>query len=741
MHPAASHPSTPAAGERPPAGPWQWIRAFGPVAGLAALPVVLLVAIVTALLREEMRQVQAEEITSIASGVLSTVDSHLENGKRVAVALATSPDLRRGDYDDFALHARRLIAADANIDAVVVTDVPRGIYLYHSDLPDTPGKSAPAGPNALRQGRQVISSGSVEHFGVRLHGPTIPVPTIPFRAPVSSPQSAGTVLTIMLKLQRLDGLFSATTLPAGWQGVILDDDGVVAAGGGPGAAPVGAKLGKVSNALVDFGAAQVRVAVRSPETGWAVVVQAPASHLDRRFRQALTYILLGGLAAIVWAAFLALRSAQRVRESQALREARDLAEASNRAKTEFLAHMSHELRTPLNAIIGYAQLLESERGAADPAEAAPEAQRSAVKNITQAGWHLLALIEEVLDLSRVEAGATQLERVTLALAPLLRECVAQVQQAAADAQVRLLAPRTEAGASHVVADPLRLKQIVLNLLSNAAKYNRPGGEIALTARALPAGRVALEVRDTGQGLTPQQVEALFQPFVRLAPDDDKVHGTGVGLALSRRLAELMGGSLTARSKPLAGSVFTLELERGDPESALPAPSDAGEAPGEAGASRTGGGHANPGAGTQGTIRVLYVEDNRTNWELVRLFLERAGGFALLRAASGAEGIALAKQQLPDVVLLDMNLPDLHGRDVQRLLAAEPLTAAIPVIALSADALSIDVAAARRQGFADYLTKPVRMSRLVETLRRVCGRADKPADGPPPAAPAAPPRAR
>jgi signal transduction histidine kinase len=389
-------------------------------------------------------------------------------------------------------------------------------------------------------------------------------------------------------------------------------------------------------------------------------------------------------------------------------------ERANRAKTEFLTHMSHELRTPLNAILGHAQLLGAEFGSAGGSSAGDHvAVREHVDRIMAAGWHLLGLIEEVLDLTKIEAGATPLERVPVSVPRLLEDCLSQLGAMAAAAKVRLESPVIDMDAQWIAADMLKLRQVMLNLISNAIKYNVAGGSVAVSARR-SQDRVRLEVRDTGRGMTPDQLDRLFQPFTRFVRRGEVIQGSGVGLALSKRLVEAMSGQLFVASQPAKGSVFAVELEASapagwdaadaaparpsQPESVVSAPSRDDPAP--------------------LPLRVLYIEDTKTNFEIVRLYLSRQQGYEVLGAEDGERGLEVARREVPDVILLDVNLPGIDGIEVKARLAADPRTATIPVVALSAGALKTDIDRALKAGFVEYLTKPLRLPRLMETLERI-----------------------
>ena len=374
------------------------------------------------------------------------------------------------------------------------------------------------------------------------------------------------------------------------------------------------------------------------------------------------------------------------RERAELLRASTRADAANRAKSEFLARMSHELRTPLNSIIGFGQLLELDD--------LNDGQREYVDYILRGGRHLLQLINEVLDITSVESGRLAISPEPVQLTELTHEAVALVAPIAREREVTINLDVTGLGDdSHALADRNRLKQVLLNLLSNAIKYNRPGGRVAVSfARVDEHGRVRIAIADTGIGFRPEHLADLFQPFERLGADQIGIEGTGLGLALSKGLAEAMGGTIAAESEPGAGSTFVVELAAAD----RPGRED-----------RTDAGRdvaLEPRVQQPRRWRILYTEDNLSNLALVERVLRRYAGVELIAAMKGSLGLELASQHHPNLVILDIHLPDMSGLEVLQHLRGEHPD--LPVVVVTADATPHQAEAARRLGATEYLTKPL-----------------------------------
>jgi len=383
----------------------------------------------------------------------------------------------------------------------------------------------------------------------------------------------------------------------------------------------------------------------------------------------------------------------------ALLKAKEEAERANQAKSEFLSRMSHELRTPLNAVLGFAQLLSTDTR--DPLSPQQDAR---VQELLRGGRHLLTLINDVLDLSRIEAGALQLQLVTVDIAELAGDCLRLVAPNAEERRIRLQVKPGAPGACRVQADPTRLRQVLLNLLSNALKYNSAGGSVTVAWQTSVDGRtVLLDVQDTGPGLSAAQQEKLFQPFERLEAGQSAIEGAGIGLALSKWLVSLMQGDMGVESEPGHGSRFWVRLASAGVKAAEPTAQPGAPAP-------------LPAAPRRSTV--LYIEDNTVNQLLMEGMLAHRPGVRLLTAGLPKTGLSMALQAQPELVLLDIQLPGMDGYEVLRRLRADPRTRHIPVVAVSANAMQSDLEQARRAGFSDYVTKPVDLAALLAAVSRI-----------------------
>jgi len=377
---------------------------------------------------------------------------------------------------------------------------------------------------------------------------------------------------------------------------------------------------------------------------------------------------------------------------EALREAKKEADRANHAKSEFLSRMSHELRTPLNAILGFGQLLERQNPT--------KPQRARVEHIMSAGRHLLKLINEVLDLSRIEAGHLPLSVEPVAVAEVLEEALDLMRPLAAQRTMQLSVDALLDKDLHVLADRQRLKQVLLNLLTNAVKYTAVGGQVSVSLQQSNLAKTRLVVTDTGAGIATEKLARLFTPFDRLGVEQSGVEGTGLGLALCQRLMHAMGGDIGVDSTVGKGSAFWIELPATDsPLKALP------------------NNHAatleEASVGDGG--KILYIEDNLSNLTLVEEMLAEQPQLQLLTAMQGGLGLDLARQHLPDLILLDLHLPDLRGHEVLERLRNDAVTRDIPVVIISADATARQINQLKAAGARSYLTKPIDISEFFRVI--------------------------
>jgi len=379
-----------------------------------------------------------------------------------------------------------------------------------------------------------------------------------------------------------------------------------------------------------------------------------------------------------------------------LKSAKSAAEKANLAKSDFLSSMSHELRSPLNAILGFAQLMQS------TAPLPTASQKESIAHILQAGWHLLKLINEVLDLAVVESGTLSISPDPASLAEVMAECQSMMEPQAQQRGISITFPQCDVP-FHVNADRTRVKQVLINLLSNAIKYNRERGTVEVTCAVTSPERIRISVKDTGAGLPPEKMTQLFQPFNRLGQEGSAEEGTGIGLVMSKRVVEQMKGVIGVESAVGVGSVFWFELLLTQAPTPAAAPAESTQAV-----------PARVAAGTpQSTL--LYVEDNPANLALVMQLIARRSDIRLLTAVTGTLGIELARSARPDMILMDINLPGISGIEALKILREDPATAHIPIVALSANAMPRDIKKGLEAGFFYYLTKPINVNEFMDTV--------------------------
>jgi PAS domain S-box-containing protein len=436
-------------------------------------------------------------------------------------------------------------------------------------------------------------------------------------------------------------------------------------------------------------------------TNYELTVQAKDGKKTVVSYNATTFFDRDGMLQGVFAAARDITESKRLDQvlhdkNAELENATFVAEKANLAKSEFLSSMSHELRSPLNAILGFAQLMET--GSPLPTTS----QKASIGQILQAGWYLLELINEILDLALIESGKLSLSLEPMSLSEVMLDCQAMIEPQAQKSGIRISFPQFDQH-SFVNADRTRVKQILVNFLSNAIKYNRAGGSVEVTCKANTAQRMRISVRDTGEGLSADKLAQLFQPFNRLGQEAGEEEGTGIGLVVSKRLVELMEGEIGAESTVGVGSVFWIELDSVVQPKLVFRKVDLAEI------SKV---TVQQGAALR---TLLYVEDNQANMELVEQLIARRPDMRLLTAGDGTRGIALARIHQPEVILMDINLPGISGIQALKILREDPVTAHIPVLAISANAMPHDIRRGLEAGFMRYLTKPIKVNEFMDAL--------------------------
>jgi PAS domain S-box-containing protein len=385
-----------------------------------------------------------------------------------------------------------------------------------------------------------------------------------------------------------------------------------------------------------------------------------------------------------------------------MRDAKEAADTANQAKSEFLSSMSHELRTPMNSILGFGQLLQT-----NPEEPLTKTQAESVTQILNAGRHLLGLINEVLDLAKIESGKLAVSLETVSTAQVVKESVELIGSLASSRGITVELSCPDDDIPPIVANPARLRQVLLNVMSNAVKYNRDRGTVSLACRRTDDNFLRIGISDTGPGIPEDKKDEVFRPFLRLGAEDSGVEGTGIGLAITRQLVELMNGRIDFESALGAGTTFWIDMPIASEiePTAPPRSKDPVERSSQVFQCK------NEDAGG----RILYVEDNPTNLRLMEQIVGRIPNLAMISAHSGELGVELARAEQPDVIVLDINLPGMDGYATLDQLKKDEATKRIPVIALSANVMPSDLARGQAAGFFTYLTKPIRVDEIVTTV--------------------------
>jgi signal transduction histidine kinase/CheY-like chemotaxis protein len=623
---------------------------------------------------QRFRLEAGQRARAAAGCVLSYVGHRTDSGHPLLDAAARcghAPTLRHGPL---ANRIRAGIRSGATAPSTHSTCRPVMLEAGHRPLPATASAEQDPGPTA-RSRQALFTAGALEHAILTSANFSI-----------IATDEKGIIQLFNVGAERMLGYTAAELINKARPGDMHDPQEVAARARAlslelaiPIAAGFEAMSFKASRGVEDI---HELTYVRKDGSRFPAVVSITA--LRDEDRKVIGYLLIGS------------DNSARKQDELKLSNAMAAAENANLAKSDFLSSMSHELRTPLSAILGFAQLMES--GSPPPTDS----QQRSIEQILKAGWHLLELINEILDLAQIESGKMRLSLEPISLLEILTECRSMIETQARTRDISVSFP-TQDPQIFVDGDRTRLKQVLINLLSNAVKYNKVGGSVAVDYTLTAQGRVRIRVTDSGEGLSADKLTQLFQPFNRLGKETGIDEGTGIGLMVSKRLIELMKGEIGVHSTVGVGSEFWIELDRSEqPQKAAPATASVS-------APRTA-------ASTAGRMRtVLYVEDNSANLMLVEELIARRTNIRLISAVDGNQGVQIACDSLPDVILMDINLPGISGVQALKLLHANPATAHIPVIALSANAMPRDIERGLAIGFFRYLTKPIKVKELMDTL--------------------------